>query len=166
MRKTGKRALALGLCVATAFAMTGCGGKTGETEPAAAAKTESQAAESTTAAAKAEEAEGLEEVGEITLKLGFNGDFLTMPEAVLGAAERLNGTESPTNNIAVVPATRMPEGRRRMMPDFEQRQLAYQAAMALARRMLSKGLISEEQYAEIDTIIANKYGISSCSIFR
>ena len=52
MRKTGKRALALGLCVATAFAMTGCGGKTGETEPAAAAKTESQAAESTTAAAK------------------------------------------------------------------------------------------------------------------
>ena len=52
------------------------------------------------------------------------------------------------------------------MPDFEQRQLAYQAAMALARRMLSKGLISEEQYAEIDTIIAKKYGISSCSIFR
>lgn len=40
------------------------------------------------------------------------------------------------------------------MPDFEQRQMAYQAAMALARRMLSKGLISEEQYAEIDTIIA------------
>lgn len=52
------------------------------------------------------------------------------------------------------------------MPDLEQRQLAYQAAMALARRMLSKGLISEEQYAEIDTIIAKKYGISSCSIFR
>ena len=60
----------------------------------------------------------------------------------------------------------MPEGRRHTMPDFEQRQLAYQAAMALARRMLSKGLISEEQYAEIDTIIAKKYGISSCSIFR
>ena len=52
------------------------------------------------------------------------------------------------------------------MPDFEQRQMAYQAAMALARRMLSKGLISEEQYAEIDTIIAKKSGISSCSIFR
>lgn len=52
------------------------------------------------------------------------------------------------------------------MPDFEQRQMAYQAAMALARRMLSKGLISEEEYAEIDTIIAKKYGISSCSIFR
>ena len=52
------------------------------------------------------------------------------------------------------------------MPDFEQRQMAYQAAMALARRMLSKGLISKEEYAEIDTIIAKKYGIASCSIFR
>lgn len=52
------------------------------------------------------------------------------------------------------------------MPDFEQRQMAYQAAMALARRMLSKGLISKEEYAEIDTIIAKKYGISSCGIFR
>ena len=52
------------------------------------------------------------------------------------------------------------------MPDFEQRQMAYQAAMALARRMLSKGLISEEEYAEIDTIIAKKYGISSCSLYR
>lgn len=30
------------------------------------------------------------EVEEITLRLGFNGDFLTMPEAVLGAAERVN----------------------------------------------------------------------------
>ena len=52
------------------------------------------------------------------------------------------------------------------MPDFEQRQMAYQAARALAPRMLSKGLISEEEYAEIDTNIAKKYGISSCSIFR
>ena len=52
------------------------------------------------------------------------------------------------------------------MPDFEQRQMAYQAAMALARRMRSKGLISAREYAKIDTIIAKKYRISSCSIFR
>lgn len=90
MRKTGKRALALGLCVAAAFAMTACGGKTAETEPAAATEAASTAAEGTTAAAEAGETDGPEEVGEITLKLGFNGDFLTMPEAVLGAAERLN----------------------------------------------------------------------------
>ena len=42
----------------------------------------------------------------------------------------------------------------------------YQMAMALARSMRSKGLISAKEYAKIDTIIANKYGISSCSIFR
>lgn len=52
------------------------------------------------------------------------------------------------------------------MSDYDKQLFAYQTAMALARRMLSKGLISEEEYAEIDTIIAKKYGISSCSIFR
>ena len=35
-----------------------------------------------------------------------------------------------------------------------------------ARSMRSKGLISAKEYAKIDTIIAEKYGISSCSIFR
>ena len=48
------------------------------------------------------------------------------------------------------------------MSDYDKRLFAYQMAMALARSMRSKGLIS----AKIDTIIANKYGISSCSIFR
>lgn len=46
------------------------------------------------------------------------------------------------------------------------RLFAYQMAMALARSMRSKGLISAKEYAKIDTIIAKKYGISSCSIFR
>lgn len=46
------------------------------------------------------------------------------------------------------------------------RLFAYQMAMALARSMRSKGLISAKEYAKIDTIIAEKYGISSCSIFR
>lgn len=52
------------------------------------------------------------------------------------------------------------------MTDYEKRLMAYQTAMALARSMRSKGLISAKEYAKIDTIIANKYGISSCSIFR
>ena len=50
--------------------------------------------------------------------------------------------------------------------DYDKRLFAYQMAMALARSMRSKGLISAKEYAKIDTIIANKYGISSCSIFR
>ena len=56
--------------------------------------------------------------------------------------------------------------RRPNMSDYDKRLLAYQVAMALARSMRSKGLISAQEYAKIDTIIAKKYGISSCSIFR
>ena len=52
------------------------------------------------------------------------------------------------------------------MTDYEKRLMAYQMAMALARSMRSKGIISAKEYAKIDTIIAKKYGISSGSIFR
>ena len=52
------------------------------------------------------------------------------------------------------------------MSDYDKRLLAYQLAMTLARSMRSKGLISSKEYAKIDTIIAKKNGISSCSIFR
>ena len=56
--------------------------------------------------------------------------------------------------------------RRPTMSDYDKRLFAYQMAMTLARSMRSKGLISAKEYAKIDTIIAKKYGISSCSIFR
>jgi hypothetical protein len=44
--------------------------------------------------------------------------------------------------------------------------LGYKSAMAQARCMLAAGIIAPEEYAKIDTIIAKKYGISSCSIYR
>lgn len=44
--------------------------------------------------------------------------------------------------------------------------LDYYAAMAVARSMLKKGIITEKEYADIDTIIAKKHGISLCSILR
>lgn len=52
------------------------------------------------------------------------------------------------------------------MSDYDKRLFAYQMAMALARSMRSKELISAKEHAKIDTIIAEKYGISLCSIFR
>ena len=52
------------------------------------------------------------------------------------------------------------------MTDYEKRLMAYQTAMALARSVRSKGIISTKEYEKIDTIIAKKYGISSGSIFR
>src|SRR5574344_825031 len=44
--------------------------------------------------------------------------------------------------------------------------LAYKSAMAQARLMLSKGLITKDEYAIIDTMMAEKYSLSSCSLFR
>ena len=44
--------------------------------------------------------------------------------------------------------------------------LAYKSAMAQARLMLSKGLITKDEYAIIDTMMAEKYDLSSCSVFR
>lgn len=44
--------------------------------------------------------------------------------------------------------------------------LGYKSAMVQARRMLSEGIITEAEYAIIDTMMAEKYGLSSCSLFR
>ena len=42
----------------------------------------------------------------------------------------------------------------------------YQAVMAWVRSLLKQSLISKKEYNRIDTMMAQKYGISSCSIFR
>ena len=44
--------------------------------------------------------------------------------------------------------------------------LGYKSAMAQAGLMLSKGIITAEEYAIIDTMMAGKYGLCSCSLFR
>ena len=48
----------------------------------------------------------------------------------------------------------------------DERILDYKSAMAQARRMLSAGIITEDEYDIIDTMMATKYGLSSCSLFR
>lgn len=42
----------------------------------------------------------------------------------------------------------------------------YQTAMSWVRSLLAKSLITKAEYAKIDTKMVQKYGISSCSIFR
>lgn len=44
--------------------------------------------------------------------------------------------------------------------------LGYKSAMVQARRMLTKGIINEAEYTEIDTTMTKKYCLSSCSLFR
>jgi len=53
-----------------------------------------------------------------------------------------------------------------MNEDFFVRVLGYKSAMAQAGVMLSKGIITTEEYAIIDTMMTEKYGLCSCSLFR
>ncbi|MDD2268914.1 MAG: hypothetical protein PHY15_05110 [Eubacteriales bacterium] len=42
----------------------------------------------------------------------------------------------------------------------------YLAAMAQAKIMLQKRIISAEDYSNFDTIMSDKYSINSCSLYR
>ena len=50
--------------------------------------------------------------------------------------------------------------------DLQSRVERYRAAMSLANEMLTKNVISPEEYAVIDTIMTKKYGVTSSTIFR
>ncbi|MPL61709.1 hypothetical protein SDC9_07296 [bioreactor metagenome] len=43
--------------------------------------------------------------------------------------------------------------------------LHYKTAMAVFKNWLTKGVISNTDLLEIDTMLARKYGLSSCSIY-
>ena len=44
--------------------------------------------------------------------------------------------------------------------------MRYKAAVAVFSKWLSDGLISGDEFIEIDTMIATKYGLSLSSIYR
>jgi hypothetical protein len=44
--------------------------------------------------------------------------------------------------------------------------LCYKTAMTVFENWMVSGLISEEELLAIDTITAEKYGLTSCSIYR
>ena len=49
---------------------------------------------------------------------------------------------------------------------YRMRLESYLSSMLQAKRMLSMGIITPEDYTDIDTIMNEKYGISSCSLYR
>ncbi len=53
-----------------------------------------------------------------------------------------------------------------MSEDLRNRIIAYRSSMAVFKYMLNTGIINEEEYAKIDTIIAQKYDVSLSTIFR
>lgn len=66
--------------------------------------------------------------------------------------------ETPIGNIAPTSATSTIglEADSMNKVDFQNEKL-YQATMSMARKMLKDGLISEEEYRQIDTIFLAKY---------
>lgn len=53
------------------------------------------------------------------------------------------------------------------MDEQQARQLLqYRMAMSMARELVNRGIISEEEYAIIDTIMTKRYLETSCTIFH
>ena len=78
-------------------------------------------------------------------------------------------TEITIENIALMPVISQTasEGCVAAMNDaYRERLEQYLASMLQAKQMLSMGILTPEDYATIDTIMAEKYGISSCSLYR
>ena len=72
-------------------------------------------------------------------------------------------------NIAVMSATLPIDSERSVVAvtdAYRTRLENYLASMLQAKRMLSMGIITPEDYAIIDTMQREKYGISSCSLYR
>ena len=72
-------------------------------------------------------------------------------------------------NIAVTVATSPTASERSVIPvtdDYRARLERYLASMLQAKRMLSMGILTPEDYAIIDTMQGEKFGISSCSLYR
>ncbi len=49
---------------------------------------------------------------------------------------------------------------------LRERIIAYRASMSIFRSMVCLGILTEAEYAKMDTIIAKKHGLNSCTIFR
>lgn len=52
-----------------------------------------------------------------------------------------------------------------MTKEQMERETMYQATMSIAKNLLSKGVISDEEYAQIDTNFRSKHGISLSTLF-
>ena len=53
-----------------------------------------------------------------------------------------------------------------MSDELFERIVMYKATMILVKSMLSQGLISEEEYDEIDRIFSSKYGLDLSVLFH
>lgn len=52
------------------------------------------------------------------------------------------------------------------MDEYLKKVEAYRVAMSIAKSMLVRGIISEQEYEKIDAIMTEKHGLSLYSIYR
>jgi hypothetical protein len=69
-----------------------------------------------------------------------------------------------TANTAAVPAMLKHEERQR--DSYDDRLMRFRTSTAVFRTMIKSGVLSEEDYTKSCDILAEKYAISLCSIFR
>lgn len=53
-----------------------------------------------------------------------------------------------------------------MTKELREKIVKYRIALSVLKRMLDAGLITEQDYLDMNTIIAEKCGLISCTIFR
>ena len=77
--------------------------------------------------------------------------------------------ETLIENIALTLATSQTASERGvgvMNNAYRERLESYLASMLQAKQMVLMGILTPKDYAAIDTIMNEKYGISSCSLYR
>lgn len=67
-----------------------------------------------------------------------------------------------TGNTAAGPVMWRPDGRNPYDPN---NLILYRTSLALYRNLMNEGIISEDGYCQIRSILNKKYGLSSDSIF-
>ena len=69
---------------------------------------------------------------------------------------------TPFANTAAGPATLRPDSRNKYAPG---NLILYRTSLALYQNLKDRGVFNDEEYCHIRTILTQKYGLSSDSIF-
>lgn len=72
--------------------------------------------------------------------------------------------ETRTGNTAAAPV--MPQSAEKPHDDLHTRLLRYRTSTAVLSTMVKNGVLTDTDYEKCCAVLADKYGLSLCSIFR
>ena len=82
---------------------------------------------------------------------------LPIKSAALIAAKISLHTNTNTENIAPMPVMWLTDSTAVMTMSKERSEMLYQVSLFIAKNMLKQGIISDEEFAEIDSLLIEKY---------